>query len=178
MRKLIAGFVTSIDGFIKGPGGEIDWIPYDEEHYKDLARQWAGVDAMFHGRITYEEVVNMQAGKGKKTKDPFAHMKHYVFSNTLTTVADGYIQVKGDIKKEVEAIKSLPGKNIAVFGGGKLLSSLLNHQLVDELVLVICPLLLGKGIPFFPDINQRSYFTLKEVKSYSSGLVDLVYQKK
>lgn len=178
MRKLIAGFATSIDCFIKGPKGEIDWIIYDKEVIKELEKQWSETDALLHGRVTYEEVIKMFSKRGTKRADPFAHMKHYVFSNTLTKVVEGYILLKGDIKKEVNKIKSVKGKNIAVFGGAKLLSSLLAHKLVDEIVLAISPVLLGKGIPFFANIEHRIDFTLKECKSFSSGLVRLTYKLK
>src|SRR5687767_9704528 len=177
MRRIIAGFACSIDGFIKGTKGEIDWITYDKEQFKELEKQWAETDAMFHGRVTYEEVIKMQTGKGIQA-NPFAHMKHYVFSKTLKSVADGFILVKGDTEKEVKRIKSEPGKNIAVFGGANLLSFLLNHDLVDELVLAICPVLLGDGIRFFPGLDKRINFKLTESKSYSSGLVMLTYGKK
>ena len=182
MRKLIAGFATSIDGFIEGPNGEIDWIILDKEQFKELAVHWKRMDAMFHGRKTYEASMAMQKGSEMpaevKQANPFARMKHYVFSNTLKKVEEGYILVSGDLKKEVNKIKNEEGKEIAVFGGGVLVCSLLNLGLVDELTLAICPVLLGKGRPFFPDITKRIDFTVKEVKSYSSGLVSLTYAVK
>jgi dihydrofolate reductase len=178
MRKLIAGFASSIDGFIKGPKGEIDWIIYDKEVFKELEKQWSETDAMFHGRVTYEEVINMYGNKGSNQSNPFAHMKHYVFSNTLTSVEEGFILINGDLEKEVRNIKNEPGKNIVVFGGAKLLSSLLAYKLVDEIVLAISPSVLGNGIPFFTGIESRIDFTLKECKSYSSGLVHLTYTLK
>jgi dihydrofolate reductase len=133
---------------------------------------------MLHGRVTYEEVIKMYGKKESKQSNPFAHMKHYVFSNTLTSVEKGFILVRGDFQKEVRKIKSEEGKTIAVFGGAKLLSSLLNHKLIDELVLAISPVVLGKGKPFFTDIDHRIDFKLKETKSFSSGLVQLTYSKK
>jgi dihydrofolate reductase len=105
-------------------------------------------------------------------------MKHYVFSNTLREVEDGFILISGDIKKQVEKIKKEPGKQIVVFGGAELLCSLLNMDLVDELLLAICPVLLGKGKPFFPDIQKRMDWKVKEVKTFSSGLISITYAKK
>jgi len=178
MRKLSAGFATSIDGFIEGPNKEIDWIIYDKEQYKELEKQWNRVDAMFHGRKTYEVALATLTASSKKQANPFAHMKHYVFSNTLKKVNEGFILVSGDIKRKVQEIKNEPGGEIAVFGGAELLCSLLNEELVDELVIAICPVLLGKGKPFFPDIQKRMNWKLKEVKSYSSGLISVTYEKK
>ena len=182
MRKLIAGFATSIDGFIEGPNGEIDWIIYDKEQFKELAVYWKRMDAMFYGRKTYEAALAMRKSSDypaeMKKSNPFGHMKHYVFSKTLKKVEKDYVLVSGDLKKEVNKIKSEPGKEIAVFGGGVLVCALLNLGLVDELTLAISPVLLGKGRPFFPDIKKRIDFTVKEVKSYSSGLVSLTYSVK
>lgn len=177
MRKLIAGFAASIDGFIEGPKGEIDWITHDKDHFKEMAESWKKIDAMFHGRRTYETVKRMQEGK-KKQANPFAHMKHYVFSRTLKEIEEGYILVNDDIENRVEQIKNEPGKNIAVFGGAELLSSLLNAGLVDELEIAICPVLIGGGRPFFTNIKHRIDFTLRDVKSYASGLVILTYTLK
>ncbi|HYC40663.1 MAG TPA: dihydrofolate reductase family protein [Chitinophagaceae bacterium] len=178
MRKLLAGFATSIDGFIRGPQGELDWIVYDHEQFRELEKQWAETDAMFHGRVTYEEAMRMQEGKRKKAANPFAHMKHYVFSTTLSSVAEGFTLVCGNIVEEVRRIKSEPGKNIAVFGGASLLSSLLRYGLVDELVLAICPVILGAGTPFFSNIDRRLNYVLRESRSYPSGLVQLTYVTK
>ncbi len=103
-------------------------------------------------------------------------MKHYVFSKSLSKVEEGFILVNGDTKKQVMKIKNEPGKDIAVFGGAQFACSLINLKLIDELVLAICPVLLGKGKPFFTNISERNYFTLKESKTYSSGLVSLTYK--
>jgi len=173
----MAGFAVSLDGYIEGPNGEYDWIINDKEQYKKLAEQWKKIDAMFYGRKTYEASLKMIQKSGSKN-DPFAHMKHYVFSNSLSKVEEGFILVNGDTKERVMKIKNEPGKDIAVFGGAEFACSLINLKLVDELVLAICPVLLGKGKPFFGNIMERNYFTLKESKAYSSGLVSLTYQLK
>lgn len=182
MRKLIAGFAVSLDGFIEGPNGEYDWIIYDKEQFAELAKHWEKIDIMFHGRKTYEASLAMQSGSKKKQKNPFAQnpfaqMKHYVFSGTLKTVQEGFILVNDDLKNSVTKIKNEPGKDIAVFGGAELASSLINLDLIDELVLAICPVLLGKGKSFFINIKERKNYKLKEVKSYASGLVSLTYEK-
>ncbi|HYF32962.1 MAG TPA: dihydrofolate reductase family protein [Chitinophagaceae bacterium] len=183
MRKLTAGFAVSLDGFIEGPNGEYDWIIYDKEHFRELAEHWKRTDAMFYGRKTYEASLAMQpkssSKKKKKTSDnnPFAHMKHYVFSATLDAVADEFVLVKGDLKEAVNKIKSEKGNDIAVFGGAELVSSLINLDLVDELQLAIVPVILGSGKPFFINIQKRKIFRLKEAKTYDSGLVVLTYEK-
>ena len=178
MRKIIAGFATTIDGFIEGPNREIDWIIYDQEQFKELAEDWKKIDAMFHGRKTYEASLKMKDEVTEEMVNSFAHMKQYVFSKTLDKVEDNYILVKGDLKTEVEKIKNEPGGEIAVFGGAELLSSLLNLDLIDELSLAICPVLLGKGKAFFQHIEKRIDWKVKEVKTYTSGLISITYQRK
>src|SRR5215208_6318046 len=100
MRKLIIGFACSLDGYIEGPNGEYDWIIFDKQQQKEVAESWKDIDAMFYGRKTYEASMAMQA-KSKSKSNPFAHMKHYVFSKTLSSVADGFILVYGDVETEV-----------------------------------------------------------------------------
>ncbi len=178
MRKLVAGFACSIDGYIEGHNGETDWIIYDKDQFKELKDFWDKIDTLFHGRKTYEQAIAMQKGSKKKQANPFAHMKHYVFSQTLKSVDDGFTLVQGDTEKKVKQIKADSGKDIAVFGGAELVSSLLNMGLVDELVLAICPVILGKGKSFFTNIEKRVNLKLKECKSYPSGLVGLSYIKK
>ena len=133
MRKLVSGFASSLDGYIEGPKGEFDWILIDKEI--DFAEMNKRYDAFFYGRKTYEAF-------GKIGK-PDASAKHYVFSNSLETVNEGFILVKGDLLNEVSQIKNEAGKDIAVFGGAGLLASLLNAGLVNEIAISIIPVLLG-----------------------------------
>ena len=177
MRKIIAGFAISLDGFMEGPNGEYDWIVNDPEHFKELAKSWEKTDAFFYGRKTYEMSMAMykKSGKSKSQKNPFAHMKHYVFSNTLSSVADDFILVNGDIKTQVTRIKNEPGNDIMVFGGAQLASSLIAMGLVDEIGIAICPILLGSGKPFCAGIEKRVELTLTDSRAYASGLVALTY---
>jgi dihydrofolate reductase len=177
MRKIIAGFAISIDGFMEGPNGEIDWIVNDSEHFKEYSKQWKEIDTMLYGRKTYEAVVKYQANSKSKS-NPFAHMKHIVFSKTLQKADAPFILQNGNIEDEVGVIRSQPGKNIAVFGGAQLLSTMINLKLLNELVLVISPVILGNGKPCFINIQGRNYFELKQSKSYKSGLVVMTYELK
>ena len=103
-------------------------------------------------------------------------MKEYVFSNTLTEIKEGAIIVSGDTKQEVEKIKQEPGKDIWLFGGASLTSSLMNLGLVDEIWLSIHPILLGSGKPLFTGITDRIHLQLLESKTYETGLVSVKYK--
>jgi dihydrofolate reductase len=170
MRKIILGVAVSLDGYIEGPNGEFDWCFTDQDY--GLSEFFKRIDTSFMGRKTYE--VTMAMGEAAN----LPKVKEYVFSNTLTKVKDGAILINGDIRSEVEKIKSSHGKDIWLFGGAALTASFLNMGLVDELWLSVHPILLGGGKPLFPDIKNRTYLHLLESKTYSTGLVSLKYSLK
>ena len=166
MRKVVAGFACSLDGYIEGPNGEYDWILIDPEI--DFAEQAKRFDAYFYGRKSYQAVRSSNVPISPNTR-------HYVFSRTLEKVAHGYTLINGNIKDEVNSIKSKEGKDIAVFGGANLLASLLNEQLVDEISIAIIPVMLGKGKPMVNLLRERVALNLQLCKTYSNGTVQLTY---
>ena len=168
MRKLVAGFAISLDGYIAGLNNEFDWIIIDPEI--DFAEQMKRYDTYFVGRKTYE----LTKGMGPSVDNS----KVYVFSNTLTEVEKPAVLIKGDIKQRVLEIKNEAGKDIAVFGGGELLTSLLNLDLVDEISMAVIPVLLGSGIPMIRELNKKVTLDLTDIKKYSKGTVQLTYDVK
>jgi dihydrofolate reductase len=168
MRKIILGVAVSLDGFIEGPKGEYDWCFTDQDY--GMSDFFKRVDAVFMGRKSYELTKNMKAGGAGMPV-----MKSYVFSNTLTELENDSVLVTGDIRKQVKEIKSQEGKDIWLFGGASLTSSMMNLGLVDELWLSIHPILLGSGKPLFTGIGKRIGLKLTDTKTYSSGLVSCIY---
>lgn len=169
MRKIILQLAVSLDNFIEGPNGEIDWCFTDQDYgMKDFFEQ---IDSLFIGRKSYELMQSM----GEDALPGFPKLKEYVFSNTLSEVKPDAIIVKGNIIDEIKKIKSLPGKDIWLFGGTSLISELMNANLVDEIILAMHPVLLGNGKPLFE--NLRGKINLKHVRTtpYNSGLVMLSY---
>lgn len=170
MRKVLLNLAVSLDGFIEGPGGEFDWCFTDQDYgMKDFLKR---IDAVFLGRKSHELVKRMGG------QSPYPNKKSYVFSRTLEHVDDNSILVNGDLGEEVRKIKAERGKDIWLFGGAHLATDFVNLNLIDELWLAVHPLLLGGGKPLFQGIHGRIPFTLKETKSYSTGLVQLFYEKK
>ena len=167
MRKIVAGFATSLDGYIEGPNGEYDWIVMDNDF--DFAGHMKRFDTFFFGRNSYDKL--LQLGNVS-----FPGIKNFVFSNSLDTVDKNFTLLKGDINKLVADIKKQEGKDIAVYGGANLLSSLLDLNLVDELTMSIIPVVLGQGKPMVDILKQRVYLTLIETKKFSSGTVQLIYK--
>lgn len=169
MRKIILGVAVTLDGYIEGPNGEYDWCLTDQDY--GMSDFFKSVDACFYGRKSYELAQSMgDAPPG------FPQLKEYVFSNTLDAVKPGVVLVKGDIKKEVLAIKDSPGKNIWLYGGASLTSSLMQLGLVDELWLAVHPILLGSGKLLFSHLPGRVPLQLLDSKTYSTGLVSLTYK--
>lgn len=167
MRKIIAGFAASLDGYIEGPNGEYDWILIDKEI--DFAAQMKRFDTYLFGRKSYEMVRRM----GNK---PTPGITNYVFSNTLTEAAENYQLIKGDIKERLLHLKQQPGKDIAVFGGAGLLASLLDAQVVEEIEVCIIPVLLGKGKPMINEVTKKVWLELTNHKIYGNGSVALTYK--
>lgn len=173
MRKVILGVAVSLDGFIEGPNGEYDWCLTDQDYgMSDFMKR---IDAIFYGRKSYEMMLGMETA-GQET--PFAKVKSYVFSNSITKPYENTELVSGDIVEKVNAIKSQPGKDIWLWGGASLTTSFLNAGLIDEMDLAVHPIVLGAGKSLFHDIAGRKHFTLKSSEAYSSGLVMLSYEAK
>lgn len=168
MRKLILGVAVSLDSYIEGPNGEYDWCFTDQDY--GLNEFYTRIDAVFVGRKSYEMSFGIEGGA-----DAFPKMKEYVFSNTLTSVKEGTMLISGDIKTAVEKIKQEEGKDIWLFGGASLTSTLMQLHLVDELWLSVHPIILGQGKPLFQDIKERTNLQLVESKVYDTGLVSLKY---
>ncbi len=169
MRKVVLAVAVSLDNLIEGPNGDYDWCFTDQDYgITDLMNR---VDAVFMGRKTYELTLKMN----DIGIEGFSKLKNYVFSSHLEKVNDSSILVKGNIKDEVERIKNENGKDIWLFGGAGLTTSLINLGLVDELSLAVHPLILGKGTPLFRNIQKRVLLNLIDSKIYSTGLVSLTY---
>ena len=171
MRKIILGVAVSLDSFIEGPNGEYDWCFTDQDY--GMTAFLKNVDALFFGRKSYEVMMNAESPPGE---NPWAGMKNYVFSNTLKTPPKDAELISGDIGAAVRRIKNDAGKDIWLFGGASLTTSLLNEGLVDEFWLAVHPILLGKGKPLFTHLNGRIKTELVSSKAYETGLVSLVYR--
>ena len=168
MRKVVLSVAISLDGFIEGPKGEYDWCFIDKDY--SLKEFFKRFDTIFVGRKTYEMSLQMEGGPAG-----FPKYKEYIFSTSLNKLKQGATLIKGNIKAEVEKIKKERGKDIWLFGGAALTTSLMNLGLVDELALAVYPILLGGGKSLFNNIKDRINLKLVSANTYSSGLVSLTY---
>jgi dihydrofolate reductase len=167
MRKIILNVAMSLDGLIEGPNGEYDWC-FDDGNDYGMRNFLNRIDAIFYGRKSYE--VLMQAG----TTNPFAEKQSFLFSKSLPASPE-YQLVSGDLTSSVMEIKESAGKDIWLFGGASLTASMMKAQLVDELLLAVHPIILGKGKALFDMLDNRQTLKLIASKPYSSGLVSMHY---
>ena len=169
MRKIILQVAVTLDGYIEGPNGEYDWCFTDQDY--GLSDFYKRVDTMFIGRKSYELMLTL----GEDVMPGFPKLTEYVFSNSLKEVKPGAILISGDIAAQVKEIREQPGKDIFLFGGASLTTTLLNLGLIDEISVAVHPIILGKGKALFQNIQDRVALTLVDAKTYSTGLVSLTY---
>jgi dihydrofolate reductase len=184
MRKLKLHMQITVDGFVAGPEGELDWMTFDgaDEKLLGLVNQLTdSSDTILMGRkmtgefVAYwEGVVNNQPESpeyefAKKMVD----MKKIVFSKTIESMHGQNVSVEnGDVVNAVNELKGADGKDIVVYGGAGFVSSLLDHGLIDELNLFINPTAIGSGMRIFSD---RTKLKLVSSEAYRSGVVVNTY---
>ena len=181
MRKVVSWLFLSLDGVAEAPG---DWQPpdiFDETMIASLTAITDAEDAMLLGRVSYEE---WAAYWPTSTDEPYAsHINStpkYVVSTSLDTVEWGKWSrptlIKGNLAGEIAKLKAQPGKNITVGGSLTLVRSLLREGLLDELTLMIHPIIVGKGRRLFTEENERQNMKLVDSKTTGTGVVILTYQ--
>jgi dihydrofolate reductase len=176
MRKISYGGANSLDTYLSGPRGETDWLMWspEPEAARLMADSWKNVDAVLCGRKTFEAAVRM--GAADKT---IPGVTGYVFSRTLPDGATGpNMLVREDAAAFVRRLKSQPGKDIILMGGGELARSLFEADLIDEVGMNIHPLLLGDGAPMFQPLSRRINLELAESRTFKNGCVYLRYRVK
>ena len=187
MRKLIVSMNVTLDGFMAGPDCELDWHfeRWSPEMAESLSGELGSADTIILGRVTYNAMASywpmrLNCLAISREDIAFADMmnNHWkvVFSKTIhETHWNNSRVVKGDLAAEIQKMKLEQGKDMILFGSGKLVTALIQEDLVDEYRLWIHPILLGRGKPFFNAINNRQELQLIERRSFPSGVVELKY---
>ena len=170
MRKVTYGGAVSLDGFLAGPGGALDWLHFSRDVQQIIAEYWKNVDTVLMGRKTYA------AAQAQGESGAYPSVRTYVFSRTLREVKGPGIElVSDDAAAFVRGLKQQPGKEICLMGGGELAQSLLAAGLVDEVGLNIHPVLLGSGVPVFRDPGCRIALKLRECRQIGGGCILATY---
>jgi dihydrofolate reductase len=188
MRKLISGLFITLDGVVEAPGSGDTTLPdkrgwsmpfTDEEVGGFIMGGMASSDAMLLGRNTYENFAAFWSAQ--PADDPIAaHMnnqKKYVVSSTLKQADwNNSTLLKGDLAQAITQLKNQPGKDISIVGSGTLVQSLLQLDLIDELNLLICPVILGVGKRLFKEGVDTKVLKAVNPKTYGSGMTILTLQ--
>ena len=182
MRKLIYSMGVSLDGYIAGPNGEIDWSAPDDELHSFHNEQTRAIGLHICGRRLYEVMTYWETADQDpslpEVEREFAGiwqaLPKVVFSRTLKTV-EGSARLAGSgVGEEVAALKAQPGQDLAV-GGAALAAECIRLGLVDEYRLFVSPVVLGAGTPFFPPLQERIALELVETRTFASRVVYLRY---
>jgi len=184
MRKLIYSFGVSLDGFIAGPDGDIDWSAPDEELHRFHNQQARELGAQLYGRRLYEVMRYWETAEenpsAPEVELEFARIwkdtPKIVFSKTLEKVEGNARLVRDGVAEEVAKLKEQPGKDLAV-GGAGLASTCMNLGLIDEYRLFVSPVVLGGGTPYFPALEERINLELVETQTFGSRVVYVRYQR-
>ena len=187
MRKLKLQVVMSVDGYIAGLNGEMDWMVgnWDDKLKEYLKEITEPVDSIVLGRKLAEVFIpswtaalNNPKGAEEGAKKMVETPK-IVFSKTLTKSEwDNTILAKGDLVDEITKLKKQNGGDIIVYGGSGFVSALIKHGLIDELHLLINPTAIGNGMPIFKELDTRQNFNLIKAIPFECGIVVLYYEPK
>jgi dihydrofolate reductase len=185
MRKLKLQVQVSVDGFVAGPGGEMDWMvwDWDDELKSYVSQLTASIDTILLGRKMAGGFITHWTSVAGNPNDPeYAAGKVYmdtpkvVFSKTLSRSEwKNTVIAPGDLTTEINRLKSQAGKDMIVYGGASMVSALNQAGLIDEFHLFVNPAVLGSGLTIFKDINQRFNLRLMISKSFDCGIVLLHY---
>lgn len=176
MKKIILYIAASIDGYIADTSGTIEWLtgfPNPEKTdygYKDLL---ASVDMVIMGGKTYRELLNMDVIW------PYKQQISYVVTRgwTENAAAENIRFITENVIETISELRKQDGKDIWLVGGGELVSMLLKADLIDEMQIFYIPVILGKGIPLFPEQPKASKWELINSKSYKSGALMVEYRR-
>ena len=184
MRPVIFSMGVSLDGFIAGPGGEIDWSAPDEELHRFHNEQTLELGAHLCGRGLYEEMLYWETADENPAAPEhvlefariWKQLPKIVFSTTLERVEGNARLASAGAAEEVAKLTQQPGKDLAV-GGAGLASSLARLGLIDEYRLFVSPVVLGGGTRFFPALERRIDLELAETRTFGSRVVYLRYRR-
>ena len=185
MRKIISFMHISLDGFVAGLNGEMDWIKVDEEIFDYVEKRISEGDTALYGRVTYQMMENYWPTAGDKptaTRHDIEHSKWYmnvhkvVLSKTLKPGATNTTVISDNLVDRINEIKQQPGSEIAVFGSPTATHALMEQNLIDGFWIFLNPIILGKGIPLFTGINDKIKLKLlPTTQRFTSGVTELNY---
>lgn len=177
-RRVILDLAVTLDGFIEGKNGEVDWCIMDPDMgFNHFLSQ---IDTILYGRKSYDlwgqfTPENEITDAEKELWDLLHAKEKYVFSRTKNETDHKVTYINNNIMEEVIKIKNKPGKDIWLYGGANLITTFIHLGLVDEFRLSIHPVILGEGKPLFMDMKQRIKLKTVDTRTFASGVVQVIY---
>ncbi len=178
--------MVSIDGFIEGENHDLSWHNVDQEFSIFANKQLDGAGTLLFGRKTYQLMENFWPSKAGLEGDPetairMNNMPKIVFSKTLKEVKETKIWknvtlCKSNVLEEITNLKNLKGKNIVVLGSNNLCVTLLQYNLLDEIRIMVNPVVIGKGTPLFQGLEYKQKFNLSKAQKFKNGNILLIYK--
>lgn len=176
----------SLDGFVAGPNGEMDWIKVDQEIFDHVGKRISEGDTALYGRVTYEMMESYwptAADKPNATKHDIEHSRWYkevhkvVLSKTMEDVdLPNTTIISDNLSDRINRIKQEPGNEILLFGSPTATHSLIQQSLIDGYWLFVNPIILGQGIPLFLDIKEKTNLKLMSTRQFTCGVTELNYE--
>jgi dihydrofolate reductase len=182
MRNIVLNLAVTLDGYIEGPNGEIDWCSFDidpvgasgAESFFDTFLE--SIDTIFYGRVSYDMWGQFQPEEGasapeKKLWSSVHSKKKFVFTRQANKNDDRVTLITSNVAERVDEIRRQPGKDIWLYGGGSLITTFINLNLIDRYLLAIHPVVLGAGKPLFSDLTNRVSLKLNKTTYSNSGVI-------
>jgi dihydrofolate reductase len=185
MRKLKLQVQMTVDGYIAGLNGEMDWMTFnwDNELNQYVTEITDPVDCIVLGRKLAQGFIPYWAskpeGEDARGVDKLNNTAKVVFTKTLDRSEwDNTVLAKGDLVDEINKLKKQDGKDIIAYGGATFVSALIKHGLIDEFHLFINPAAIGNGMAIFKELDSPQNLTLKKLLAFACGIVLLCYEPK
>lgn len=185
MRKIISFMHISLDGFVAGQNGELDWVKVDEEIFAYVGKRISKGDTALYGRVTYQMMESYwptAADKPNATTHDIEHSKWYSKVHKvvlLKTMGDADLPgtqiISDNLSDRINEIKQQPGEDILLFGSPTATHSLIQQNLIDGYWLFVNPIILGRGIPLFANIKDKIKLKLLTTRQFASGVTELNY---
>jgi dihydrofolate reductase len=186
MRKIISFMHISLDGFVAGPHGEMNWIKVDEEIFDHVGKRISEGDTALYGRVTYQMMESYwptAADKPNASKHDIEHSKWYsrvhklVLSKTMKEASLTNTTIISDnLPDRINEIKQQGDKDILLFGSPTATHSLIQLNLIDGYWLFVNPIILGRGIPLFTNIKDKIKLNLVSTRPFTCGVTELNYK--
>ena len=182
MRKITVFNFVTLNGYYKGPNGDISWHRHGEEENEFAAGNLKSGGILLFGRVTYEMMASYWPTPAAAENDPAVaegmnKAEKIVFSRTLKKAEWNNTRlIKDNIVEEIKKMKQTPGEDMVLLGSGSILTQFAEKGLIDEYKIMVDPVVIGGGTPILKDIRHKLDLKLTKTKTFKSGVVLLCYQ--